>query len=113
MHAYYRPDEVAGERRERINAWLRAYLMRTRQEGRPAAERRAAMNAANPRYVLRNYLAQLAIDKAEAGDASLIHELQDVLRNPYAEQPGKDQFAEKRPEWARTRVGCSQLSCSS
>ncbi|MYF09727.1 MAG: YdiU family protein [Gammaproteobacteria bacterium] len=113
MRAYYRPDEVAGERRERINAWLRAYLMRTRQEGRPAAERRAAMNAVNPRYVLRNYLAQLAIDQAEAGDASLIHELQDVLRNPYAEQPGKDQFAEKRPEWARTRVGCSQLSCSS
>ncbi len=113
MHAYYRPEEVAGERRERINAWLRAYLMRTRQEGRPAEERRAAMNAVNPKYVLRNYLAQLAIDKAEAGDASLIHELQDVLRHPYTEQPGKDQFAQKRPEWARTRVGCSQLSCSS
>ena len=113
LHVYYRPDEVVGERRERINAWLRAYLMRTRQEGRAPEERRAAMNAANPRYVLRNYLAQLAIDKAEAGDASLIHELQDVLRNPYAQQPGKDQYAEKRPEWARTRVGCSQLSCSS
>ena len=113
MHAYYRPDEVAGGRRERIDAWLRSYLARSRQEGRPADERRVAMNAVNPKYVLRNYLAQLAIDKAEAGDASLIHELQDVLRKPYAEQPGKDQFAEKRPEWARTRVGCSQLSCSS
>ena len=113
MHAYYRPDEVAGEIRDRINAWLRDYLLRTRQEGRPAEERRQAMNAVNPKYVLRNYLAQLAIDKAEAGDASLIHELQEVLRTPYTEQPGKDQFAEKRPEWARTRVGCSQLSCSS
>ena len=113
MHIYYRPEEVAGEQRKRIDAWLSAYLMRTRQEGLPAEERRAAMNAVNPLYVLRNYLAQLAIDKAEAGDASLIHELQDVLRNPYAEQPGKDQFADKRPDWARTRVGCSQLSCSS
>ena len=113
MPVFYRPDEVVGEPRERMDAWLRAYLMRTRQEGRPASERRAAMNAANPKYVLRNYLAQMAIDKAEAGDASLLHELQDVLRNPYAEQPGKDHFAEKRPEWARTRVGCSQLSCSS
>lgn len=113
MDAYYAPDDVTPEIVTRTAAWLRRYIDRVRDDGTPDAVRRDRMNRVNPKYVLRNYIAQLAIDKAEQGDASLINELLDLLRRPYDEQPSRQQYAAKRPEWARHRAGCSMLSCSS
>jgi uncharacterized protein YdiU (UPF0061 family) len=113
MAAYYVPEQLTPNYKTRLCQWLRRYLKRVQKEGAPATLRRERMNAVNPKYVLRNYLAQLAIDKAEQGDFSMVGELLELLRHPYSEQPDKEKFAEKRPDWARLRAGCSMLSCSS
>jgi uncharacterized protein YdiU (UPF0061 family) len=111
--AFYEPDNVNAEHRRKLALWLRRYAARVAEDGTTDAQRRERMNRANPKFILRNYVAQLAIDAAEQGDGSVVNELLDVLRRPFDDQPGKERFAEKRPEWARHRAGCSMLSCSS
>ena len=113
MDAFYVPSQIKGDTLYRLHAWLEAYMRRLKQDNRPLAEKQKQMDQVNPKYVFRNYLAQLAIDKAEQGDYRMIHDLLEVLRHPYEDQPGKDAFAEKRPDWARSKPGCSMLSCSS
>ncbi len=111
--AWYRPEEMVGDAAEAMVGWLRDWSRRVVSGGLDDTERRRRMDALNPLFVPRNYLAQQAIDAAEQGDTGELDELLDVLRRPYDDQPGKERFAERRPEWARDRVGCSQLSCSS
>jgi uncharacterized protein YdiU (UPF0061 family) len=93
-----------------LASWLKRYAERSRAAPRERVER---MNRANPKYVFRNYLAQLAIDALERGDASVLERLMQVLERPFDEQPAHQDLAARRPEWARHRAGCSALSCSS
>jgi uncharacterized protein YdiU (UPF0061 family) len=67
------------------------------------------MDAANPRYVLRNYLAQQAIEQAEQGDYGEVDRLLAVLSRPYEEQPGMAAYAAEPPDWGRALA----VSCSS
>jgi uncharacterized protein YdiU (UPF0061 family) len=107
------PSFYSQNERQKLAAWLRSYAARVKQEGVARHTRVERMNAANPKYVFRNYLAVQAIDAIAAGDASVLERLMQVLARPYDEQPGHDDLAARRPEWARHKAGCSALSCSS
>ena len=111
--AFYKPEEVAGNIEKRWNTWFENYSKRLIQESFSDEVRKQKMNLVNPKYVLRNYIAQLAIDDANKGDYKLIDELFQMLKEPYSEQPENEKWFAKRPDWARNKIGCSMLSCSS
>ncbi len=93
--------------------WLSKYAERLASNFLSSKERKLNMDAINPKYVLRNYIAQLVIDDADKGDYTLLKEIFELLKNPYDEQPHMEKWFAKRPDWAKDRVGCSMLSCSS
>lgn len=93
-----------------FDAWGRDYLARVERDGADdEARRRARMHAVNPRYVLRNYLAQQAIEAAEKNDYAPVRELHAVLSRPFDEQPDMARYAERPPEWGKHLA----ISCSS
>jgi uncharacterized protein YdiU (UPF0061 family) len=112
-NAFYDLENISDDVKTRWNSWFKKYEERLAIERVSIDERKEKMDATNPKYVLRNYMAQLAIDDANNGDYTLIDELFQLLKNPYAEQPENEKWFAKRPEWARDKVGCSMLSCSS
>lgn len=94
-------------------SWIGMYQQLCQADALSPEQRAALMSQTNPRYVLRNYMAQLAIDNATEGDYSLIDELYQMLKQPYTDQSQYDRWFDRRPDWARDKVGCSMLSCSS
>jgi uncharacterized protein YdiU (UPF0061 family) len=94
--------------RAAFDAWAARYRARLRQEGSTDGPRRRAMHAVNPQYVLRNYLAQVAIEKAQQKDFSEIEKLLTILMTPFDEHPGSVHYASLPPDWgARVAVSCS------
>ncbi len=118
--AFYDYESLSEAHRLRWTDWLEIYIKRiavdrnaVEDDSAFAKARSQQLNSSNPKYVLRNYMAQLAIESAEKGDYNLIHELYTLLQRPYDEQPEFEKWYAKRPEWARSKIGCSMLSCSS
>ncbi|HKS14811.1 MAG TPA: YdiU family protein [Pseudomonas sp.] len=92
-----------------FDQWALDYQARCTREPGNADGRRERMHAVNPLYILRNYLAQRAIEAAERGDYSEVRQLHEVLRRPFEEQPGMEAYAERPPEWGKHL----EISCSS
>ena len=113
LAAFYKPEELTGNILVHWKGWFKNYAARLKAASLDDAERKVEMNAVNPKYVLRNYMAQVAIDAADTGDYSIVNDFLELLRQPYGEQPAMEKWFAKRPEWARDKVGCSMLSCSS
>ena len=105
------PNELLREfflDRESFDKWARRYESRLREEGSRDEDRLVRMNRVNPKYVLRNYLAQTAIEKAQQKDFSEIDRLLTLLQNPYSDQPGMDAYAAPPPNWGKhVSVSCS------
>ena len=111
--AFYKPEEIKKEILKSWKNWFEKYLNRLKLEEQSNEERKTAMNSVNPKYVLRNYMAKLAIDAAEEEDYSILKELHEVLKKPFDEQADYTKWYAKRPDWARDKIGSSMLSCSS
>jgi uncharacterized protein YdiU (UPF0061 family) len=113
IEASYHPKHEVEQHKEFWSEWLINYADKLKGTGIGREIRIAKMNLVNPKYVLRNYMAQLAIESAEKEDYSLINELSELLKKPYSEQPQMEKWFAKRPGWAKDKIGSSMLSCSS
>lgn len=119
--SFYTNTDVEEKHKNTWLQWLEAYIERlvfdmeqTDDDHSAFAKARIEkMNKTNPKYVLRNYISQLVIDAADQGDYELLGEVYEMLQHPYDEQPEFEKWYALRPEWARSKVGCSMLSCSS
>jgi uncharacterized protein YdiU (UPF0061 family) len=92
-----------------IDRWFENYISRIKAEAIDDDERRSCMNQVNPKFVLRNHLAQLAIEKAQQDDFSEIERLMHILSLPYEEQPENEGYAKPPPPG----INPVEVSCSS
>ena len=111
--AFYNLEEITEPIKNNWLVWFEKYLNILKSESKTDLERKEMMNSINPKYVLRNYMAQLAIEDANIGNYGLIEEFYILLQKPYDEQQQYQKWYAKRPDWAKEKIGCSMLSCSS
>ncbi|MBU2880266.1 protein adenylyltransferase SelO [Aliiglaciecola lipolytica] len=95
--------------RTKAESWYSSYIAKLAEESIPKNERLVTMKEANPKFILRNYLAQNAINEAEKGSFDECKRLLKVLSNPFDEQPEFERYAQTPPDWGQSM----EISCSS
>ena len=94
--------------RDAFDAWAQVYRQRLHDEASVDSLRAVAMNQVNPKYVLRNHLADVAIQRAKLGDFSEVQKLHELLLRPFDEHPENEAYANFPPDWAQhLEVSCS------
>ena len=89
--------------------WIKSYQERHNKESSSNAKKILLINTSNPKYILRNYMAQEAIEAAEDADFSVLETLIEVITFPYDELGKYEYFANRSPDWAKNL----EISCSS
>lgn len=111
--AFYNLEAVPPAHQHQFIDWMRRYAKRCLEENFDVSDRVSRMNSVNPKFVLRNYLAQEAIDGLTSGSSVKIDRILSRIQNPFGDEPMDEDICGRRPEWARFKPGCSALSCSS
>ncbi|CAI9770558.1 unnamed protein product [Fraxinus pennsylvanica] len=104
--------DIGKERKDAWTSWVKSYIQELSASDTSDDDRKVSMDSVNPKYILRNYLCQSAIDAAESGNFEEVRQLLKVVNRPYDDQPGMEQYARLPPAWAY-RPGVGMLSCSS
>ena len=112
LHSAFYQEILYQNHRTLFTAWLARYATRLSRQVESDEARRSRMNLVNPRFILRNYLAQMTIDGLMQNDFSMLDKLMVAARHPYDDNIPPELTA-KRPDWAINKPGCSMLSCSS
>lgn len=110
--AFY-DENISGEIKTSWENWIQKYLKRLQGEKQSDGQRRITMNRVNPKYIWRNYIASQVIQDVEKWDTTSLEACMKMLEKPYDEAPEFEKYFAKRPDWAKEKVGCSMLSCSS
>jgi serine/tyrosine/threonine adenylyltransferase len=111
--AFYSPQEIVSELKISWEKWIQKYLQRLQIEAQSDTQRKTSMNQINPKYIWRNYIASQVIEDIEKWDTTSLEACMKMLEKPYDEAPEFEKYFAKRPDWAKEKVGCSMLSCSS
>jgi uncharacterized protein YdiU (UPF0061 family) len=111
VHDYFRSSFYTEGNIDYLYSCIEKYLLRMKLNSCSKEISQNKMRAANPRFILRNYILHEVIEQLKKGDDQLLKKVMRFMKTPYSN--AGDEYLVKRPNWAAQKAGCSMLSCSS